>query len=696
MPLAPPPTGGEGHVSEDLLIEALNKHAGPEGYAVSTARSKKSKKGQGIKNKVYIRCDRGGKPDPNGKGSGKRLHCSSRRNDCPFSAVAKLNTADDCWYLTDVRNPDHNHVATLAGAHPALRKLAMTVDVRKEIAQQVRVGVSSNQILTTLRLDTDQENPLFKRSDIYNVKSHIRSLALGTYTPVQALLEHLQRDDWFFKHEEDESHRVTKLFFSRASSQTILKINSEVLLMDCTYKVNRYKMPLLVINGVTALNTTFYVGFAFLASERTADYVWVLTQLKLLYDELDISPPEVILTDCERGLINASRLVFSTTQHLLCIWHIDKNVLINCRKDFGDDEEWQTFYTDWHKVMYAHTTEQFEAQWTVLSNKYDQRHPTSMLYLQCDLLRSYKKKFVKCWTDQCLHFNNHATSRSEGSHAKLKRGLMSSTGDLKTVVDSLELLLVNQYQDYVLAIESAKARLPHSLQLPLLRELVGHVTPFALLRILDQFHMLTRGGPLTRCTKTYTTTMGLPCVHKIQERVFDFTRGGVLALEDVHSHWRFEKSPVTRPGVEIDATSTLMDPLLLIQDPAVVRPKGRPSGARGRANRRQEEEEAEEEEDQSMNTSTQRDPSRFEHVLAEVESGQAEAEPTTSRRESRGGVRGPRGPRGPRGGRRGRGAARGAARGRGGPKGGRGEGRQNDVIPPPVHTEAGLFAAFHM
>lgn len=60
----------------------------------------------------------------------------------------------------------------------------MTVDVRKTIAQQVRVGAASNQILTSLRLDIDQENPLFKRSDIYNVKTNIRRLALGTLTPV--------------------------------------------------------------------------------------------------------------------------------------------------------------------------------------------------------------------------------------------------------------------------------------------------------------------------------------------------------------------------------------------------------------------------------------------------------------------------------------------------------------------------------
>ncbi len=89
--------------------------------------------------------------------------------------------------------------------------------------------------------------------------------------------------------------------------------------MNCTYKINRYKMSLLIITEVTALNTSFFVGFCFMEAEKTANYVWVLKQLKLLYTELNLSDSTVILTDCERGLINALRSVFRESSHLLCI-----------------------------------------------------------------------------------------------------------------------------------------------------------------------------------------------------------------------------------------------------------------------------------------------------------------------------------------------------------------------------------------
>ena len=89
--------------------------------------------------------------------------------------------------------------------------------------------------------------------------------------------------------------------------------------MDCTYKTNRYKMPLMVINGVTGINKTFYVGFAFLSGEHAPDFEWVCTQLKDLYDSLEIEYPQVILTDCEVGLISALRFIFPRVTHLLCI-----------------------------------------------------------------------------------------------------------------------------------------------------------------------------------------------------------------------------------------------------------------------------------------------------------------------------------------------------------------------------------------
>ena len=603
MSLAPPPISGEVYDDAKLLIQGINKHAGPEGYAVVTARSKKSKKG--VDRLVYLRCDRGGKASLNSAGFGRRLHSGTRLIECPFSAVGKRNK-EGGWYLEAIRNGGHNHTPTLASAHPVLRRLAMTEEVRESITSLTKAGVKSTQVLTHLRLDANQENLLFMRHDIYNAKDHLRRQALGVLTPVQALLQNLEREGWFWQYEKDELDKITKLFFSRASCRDMLERNSEVLIMDCTYKTNRYKMPLLVITGVTALNTSFFVGFCFMAAEKTSDYVWVLEQLKLLYTELHLSHPAVVLTDCERGLINALRSVFPGSSHLLCVWHIDKNVLVNCRKHFDTEESWQAFYKAWHLIMYAKTEAEYEDQWIDLQQIYGVTHEQATSYLKLDLLLNYKKKFVRCWTDRKLHFGNHATSRGEGSNATLKRELGSSVGDLKSVVDNLELMLMNQCHDYIGAIQMAQTRLPFRLPAPILRDLIAYVTPYALHRIIEQYDLITiTEGPLPPCTNVFTGTMGLPCAHRIQERISDIAGGGVLRIENIHPHWRFmgsaeesssesseestpESIPEETPSESIDvemnydnstplvsplSNPALSNPLLRVQNPAVVRPR---------------------------------------------------------------------------------------------------------------------------
>ena len=128
-----------------------------------------------------------------------------------------------------------------------------------------------------------------------------------------------------------------------------------MLILDATYKTNKYKLPLLVITGVTALNTSFYVAFAFKKSEQTPDYVWVTEQLKELYDELHIPYPSVLLTDVQGALINACVTVFPTAAHMLCIWHVEKNITQNGSQNFAKQEDFDMFREEFRRIMYAKT-----------------------------------------------------------------------------------------------------------------------------------------------------------------------------------------------------------------------------------------------------------------------------------------------------------------------------------------------------
>ena len=120
------------------------------------------------------------------------------------------------------------------GSHPSLRKLAITPAIADEIVRLTKVQMKPSQILSSLRLgqtdDINDNNPLFKRQDIYNAKAEIRHKALGRLTPIQALMQELNRPHWYVRRRcnvyilncsrnsfylKDNLDRITHLYFSK-------------------------------------------------------------------------------------------------------------------------------------------------------------------------------------------------------------------------------------------------------------------------------------------------------------------------------------------------------------------------------------------------------------------------------------------------------------------------------------------------
>lgn len=50
--------------------------------------------------------------------------------------------------------------------------------------------------------------------------------------------------------------------------------------MDNTYKINKYRQPLIEIVGMTSTKLTFGVAFAYMESDQTNNFWWVLDKLK--------------------------------------------------------------------------------------------------------------------------------------------------------------------------------------------------------------------------------------------------------------------------------------------------------------------------------------------------------------------------------------------------------------------------------
>ena len=408
----------------EALVLAVNNHADSKKYAIVIARSKINKKS--LKRKIWLRCDREDKLRESK--DMKRVHEITKLQKCSFKAIAKRTNAyenDDDWKLI-VKNSSHNHSSTLSESHSALRKIALNEKIMNSIQKQFRANIASAQILSILRLDKKEENSMFKSQNIYNAKMKIKRKKLDALTSVQTLMKQLNEGNWMFRYDTDENDQILILFFSRVFSQKMLKLNPEILIMNCTYKTNIYKMSLLIITKQTAINTTFYVTFVFLSQENEIFYSWALEQLKELYRLHQIPASSVIVTDCETGLISIMKIVYSEISHLFCVWHINNNVLTQCRKKFDTLKAWQEFFNRWKTMIYASTLKQYETVWNMMHNLYHVSHSRQIEYLFEIYLRLHKQKFVTYWIDQMLHFFSTVTFRDEDSHAVLKRCLKSS------------------------------------------------------------------------------------------------------------------------------------------------------------------------------------------------------------------------------------------------------------------------------
>jgi hypothetical protein len=89
--------------------------------------------------------------------------------------------------------------------------------------------------------------------------------------------------------------------------------------------------------------------------------VWALEMFKkVLGREVQ---PSVIVIDRELALMNAIKVIFSNIPNLLCVWHIEKNVLSKCKKYFGEQETWEEFLSSWNEVVYSSSEGEYERSW---------------------------------------------------------------------------------------------------------------------------------------------------------------------------------------------------------------------------------------------------------------------------------------------------------------------------------------------
>ena len=217
-----------------------------------------------VKTRFYYRCDKRGTY----KSKAIIRKTSTCTTGCSFSVLIFQERESTQWKL-QVKNSSHNHPPSLhPSAHHVFRKRTAS---QKDTIQAMTGAASAPKEITTALRKEDSSTFVTAR-DVRNERTAIRAKHLGGRSPIETLLDDLSTSEWIFDVRKDSENHIECLFFAHKKQIELLRANPDILLMDCTYRTNKFKLPLLHILGCTNLGTFFSAGFCFLRNETQQDY----------------------------------------------------------------------------------------------------------------------------------------------------------------------------------------------------------------------------------------------------------------------------------------------------------------------------------------------------------------------------------------------------------------------------------------
>ena len=371
---------------------------------------------------------------------------------------------------------------------------------------------------------------------------------------MQALFDVLKTDDFEFESQTDENGHLTALFFIHKQSLELCRRFRNVFVFDCTYKTNKLNLPLMNITGISATFPSFNAGFVFLQNETHEMYEWCLTKVEAAWG----FQPKVMASDNEKALINACETLWKNTTNLLCVWHVNKNVLKNTKPHFTGEnakEKHDEFMEAWGKCISSGTMNAFETAWLALKTQYAE-YPRCINYIEDNVLTN-KHKIVSAYTNQFMHLGTSATSRGESAHWVAKRGAPLHTRDVLGFQRHIKTVLAVQFNELTAQMAMQRNNTKFNHDSDPLKVLVGNVSVEALKMVRNQMEgKVSEDEP---CTNVFTTVWGLPCRHKIQ----GFEASGVpIPMSAIDKQWHLTMDPVDHAPPQGDELPRIVDDCL--------------------------------------------------------------------------------------------------------------------------------------
>ncbi|KAI9922510.1 hypothetical protein PsorP6_000932 [Peronosclerospora sorghi] len=129
----------------------------------------------------------------------------------------------------------------------------------REIVHLHRSGTPPKDIVDPI----NRRNVMINAIGVRNLVAKAQRKKLAGLTPMEALMKQLKEKEVVSTGRIDETtNTVLDMFFQTDSAEKLTKDFGDVLLIDATYKTNKYNMPLVHVVGIASTYESFSSLFA--------------------------------------------------------------------------------------------------------------------------------------------------------------------------------------------------------------------------------------------------------------------------------------------------------------------------------------------------------------------------------------------------------------------------------------------------
>jgi histone-lysine N-methyltransferase SETD2 len=239
----------------------------------------------------------------------------------------------------------------------------------------------------------------------------------------------------------------------------------------------------------------------------------VLQSLLNVCTSNNIPIPELVLTNREQALMNGLNSVSPTTTHLLCTWHINKNLVSNGEKMIKNKKKEAEMIQNWNNIINITTTGNFRAGFDQFAGTYGEKFGK---YMRSNRL-PVAEKYMNAWTMEFTHFDHWTTSQIKSSHSFVKSHLLGPNQSLNSTIK----IIINaiEAQVYKISTLHCQEKIDALMNLgALFDNCLGWITHFTLRKAQNNLRLSASVGKNDHCNGFHRLQTGIPCKHHYKKK----------------------------------------------------------------------------------------------------------------------------------------------------------------------------------